>query len=107
MRSFLTLLSACLLFLGPVFAKDKMYIGRENIDAFNDQLHVHMGHNVYIETKALYSGTKGLYTFKEDIVKSSLDKQMGYEKTWKCPYCHYHWKFGERCQNPDCPTLRW
>jgi len=27
-----------------------------------------------------------------------------YQKTWKCPYCHYTWPIGTPCRNPDCPS---
>ena len=33
--------------------------------------------------------------------------QEGYQKEWKCPYCHHHWKYGESCKNSDCPTNQW
>jgi hypothetical protein len=32
---------------------------------------------------------------------------VSYVKEWKCPYCHHHWKYGERCQNESCPTMHW
>lgn len=30
-----------------------------------------------------------------------------YVKEWRCPYCHHHWRYGQKCENGNCPTTQW
>lgn len=32
------------------------------------------------------------------------DKNVEYQKTWKCPYCYQLWPVGTACQNKHCPS---
>jgi hypothetical protein len=40
-------------------------------------------------------------------IMASTPTHAEYEKEWKCPYCHHHWKYGEICQNEECPSNQW
>ena len=104
MSALIKCLVGCLLSISPVVASNKMYIDLEELYTSGDQLHIHMGHNVWIQTKTLCRDKQGGYALKKDIVLGSLDKRFEYEKHWKCPYCFHHWPWGTQCQNPECPS---
>ncbi len=36
-----------------------------------------------------------------------LKQAAEYVKEWKCPYCHHHWKYGEKCKNEECASTQW
>ena len=40
-------------------------------------------------------------------IMASFSQEAKYEKTWRCPYCYHHWKYGESCQNDKCPSNMW
>lgn len=104
MRLINTLFLACLLATSSLCAhKEKVYITLHEVDTKDDRLRIHTGGNVWIETNAIHRDVKGAFTLKEDIVLDSFNT-WGYEKRWKCPYCHSYWPMKTACQNPDCPS---
>ena len=59
----------------------------------------------WIQTNTIRVDEEGMYICGEDVLGYGIPK--GLEKQWKCPYCFYWWKIGEKCKNPDCPTNLW
>jgi hypothetical protein len=74
-----------------------------DIDAKSDFFTVHIGNNIYVETKNIYKDEKGLYTFESEFTLSYIN-ECSYEKKWKCPYCHNLYPIGQACTKPDCPS---
>ena len=88
------------------FASEKIYINEDDLDHKHESFHIHMGHNVWIETDTIHRDDSGLYTFENRLVRSkSLNGvKTEYKKKWKCPYCYIYWPLGTACQNEDCPS---
>lgn len=89
-----------------LMASPKMYIDSKELDTEHDSFHIHLGHNVWIETNRVNRDRTGLFTFENDILRSPNRNCRDFEaqKTWKCPYCYHYWPLGTPCQNPDCPS---
>lgn len=37
-------------------------------------------------------------------IQPAQSKEGKYQKTWKCPYCHFTWPIGKPCKNSECPS---
>lgn len=85
-------------------ADDKMYVDEDEMKSSHDAFHIHLGHNVWIQTNQLHRDKRGLFTYRASIAKSMKNASYGYEKKWKCPYCYNYWPIGTPCQNKDCPS---
>ena len=84
---------------------DRYYIDSEELDCSGTRFRIHTGHNMWIETEALYSDNTGLYTMESQILRHTTnDGRVEYVRQWKCPYCHCLWDEGKSCGNPDCPS---
>ncbi len=80
----------------------KIYFNVHELEISDNTIYVHQGDNL-IETNAIYSDQAGMYFFENDITKT----ETAYEKKWKCPYCFHWWEYGQKCQNPECPSNKW
>lgn len=87
-------------------SEDKIYIDNDELNMSQDTFRIHTGHNVWIETNAVFRDSTGLFTFESNITRSLNDKipNLAYEKSWKCPYCYQYWPVGSPCKNPNCPS---
>jgi hypothetical protein len=90
--------------LGALELDERMYIDTKDLDMSQGQLHVHMGHNSWIETIALLRDEKGLYVLESQIVRNLGTWPAEHKKQWQCPYCHSFWPIKTPCQNKDCPS---
>ena len=91
--------------LSAFSAPDRYYIDENELDCSQARFKIHTGHNMWIETEALYSDNTGLYTMESQILRhTTRDGNVAYVRQWKCPYCHYMWDEGKPCSNPDCPS---
>ena len=86
------------------YASDKIYINDDDLDHKQDSFHIHVGHNVWIETDTIHRDSTGLYTFENRLLRSKSSIKCEYNKKWKCPYCYTYWPIGTPCQNKDCPS---
>lgn len=99
---FKKILSTMILCVVSISATPRIYIDENEFDKTDCEYHIHMGDNVWFETKVVHMNTTGLFTYERDLVKSKLSSD--YEKKWKCPYCNRYWLIGQACQNKDCPS---
>lgn len=83
-------------------ATDKVYIDSKELNFKHDTFRIHVGGNEWIRTNTVHRDQSGLYTFESDILRNHI--KMGYEKEWKCPYCHRYWPLNQPCQNGNCPS---
>lgn len=94
------LVTFCLISISAI-ASERMYIDEKELDHKDFCYHIHIGDNIWIETKAVHMNPTGMFTYERDVIK---DSNKEYEKRWKCPYCNRYWKIGQACQNADCPS---
>jgi hypothetical protein len=93
------------LFLSSLFAfslnaqSERLYVDEKECE-FDQCVSIHLGGNEWICANALHSDETGVYVYESDILMDGKE----YVKKWKCPYCHFMWAEGERCQNPKCPS---
>ncbi len=80
---------------------EKIYIDEKEMLSDFDSFHIHVGENIWIKTNTVHRDSTGLFTYDSDITK---DDNIGYEKKWKCPYCHHYWPMGKSCKNKNCPS---
>lgn len=85
----------------PLQASTKIYIDNESLDSTQEAFRVHVGSNIWIETKTVHRDMSGLYMFDDNI---KLNGNQEYKKSWKCPYCYAYWPIGKSCQNAECPS---
>lgn len=84
--------------------EERIYIDEEELKTSQDAFYIHLGDNVWIETRTLHRDGSGLFTFNSSITTLENGPQTDYVKKWKCPYCYKYWPIGTRCQNPSCPS---
>ena len=80
-----------------LFAMEKIYIDKADVEISEDVFYIHEGANIYREAQSIYADKSGLY-----IVNLQTPKE--YERKWKCPYCHMLWPIKVPCQNEECPS---
>jgi len=97
-------ISAFLGFSALHATEERMYIDSNELDMSHDTFHIHLGHNVWIETSAMHRDETGLYTFEGNILNSRNSPKVEQQKMWKCPYCYHYWPIGTACQNSSCPS---
>ena len=101
----LTLVMAAISLFPTLHASEsRMYIDSNELDMSHDKFHIHLGHNVWIETNAMSRDESGLYTLESNILNKSNSPRADQQRTWKCPYCYYYWPIGTACQNASCPS---
>ncbi len=104
MRTLFYFTAAFLSCITSMSATDKMYIDTKELNYDYNTFRIHVGENNWIQTPTVHRDETGLYTFESDILKDIYKPKMGYEKTWKCPYCFRYWPIGKSCQNSECPS---
>jgi hypothetical protein len=90
--------------LSTAYASDKMYIDDAELNCKHNTFRIHVGHNEWVKTHTIHRDETGLYTFENDLFRDLGVTSMGYEKEWKCPYCHQYWPIGKPCSNSSCPS---
>lgn len=86
---------------------EKMYIDAEEFSANTngDAFYIHVGNNVWLVTNSIHRDATGLFAYECNLSKAlGPGHEMGYERTWKCPYCYKYWPIGKPCSNIDCPS---
>ncbi len=84
--------------------EDKFYIDCDELNTSHDAFHIHLGHNIWVQTSAVYKDDQGFYALESNISRLGGKYNNEYERKWKCPYCHYYWPIGRPCGNKDCPS---
>lgn len=90
-------------------ASEKLYIDSDELDTHACGMFIHVGHNVWLETKSIHSDERGIFTLESDIVRleaatKCISGHNAYTQQWKCPYCYNYWPIGQACQNANCPS---
>ena len=80
--------------------EEKIYIDTNDLSEDVDSFHIHLGHNVWIETNAVHKDCTGTFTYQCNV----MHRNAQYEQKWKCPYCYHYWPMGSSCKNPNCPS---
>lgn len=94
------LLASMCLFACSLGAIEKMYINIDDLDTTNHSFKIHVGKNRWIQTNAIHTDSRGVYTFESDV--RSID--CAWVKEWRCPYCNQYWPIGTACQDSECPS---
>lgn len=102
----LVFVSFCCLISVEAAKKDhqKMYIDEDEFNTIGDAFHIHVGNNMWLETKTVHRDETGMYAYQSQITHSPNGPYAAYEKKWRCPYCYSYWPIGKPCANPDCPS---
>ncbi len=105
-KSFIYILSiSALAACASLQASEKIYIDSQELDMAHDKFHIHLGHNVWIETNSVSRDDTGLYTLEGNILNNrNHSHRAEQQRTWKCPYCYYYWPIGTPCGNSSCPS---
>ena len=82
----------------------KYYIPQGNLIVNDTGMQVLLD-STWVITKTLRHDEQGIYVISKDIILCGSRPTI--EKRWQCPYCYHWWKYGEKCQNKDCPTNQW
>lgn len=90
--------------LGAIEVDERLYIDNKDLDMSKGQLHLHMGHNVWLETFSILSDERGLYVLESHIARRLGSWPAEHKKEWQCPYCHEFWPMKTPCSNKDCPS---
>lgn len=87
-----------------LYSQEKFYIDFDELNTTQDAFHIHLGHNIWVQTNAVYKDDQGFYALESNISRMVGKYSNEYERKWKCPYCHYYWPIGRPCANKDCPS---
>lgn len=88
------------LFSFSLHADEKIYIDCNEVDMSSGVIYIHTGNNIWLSVGAIHRSCHGLFVCESEI---SVNRS-GYEKSWKCPYCHQYWPIGKPCANSSCPS---
>lgn len=95
---------AIMLILASCLSSDSsIYIDPNELNTEYDSFRIHTGNNIWIETHTVHRDATGLFTFQSNL-RLNKDPLVGFEKSWRCPYCHHYWPIGVACQNKDCAS---
>jgi hypothetical protein len=90
--------------LSFINAEDKFYIDYESLNTSQDAFHIHLGHNIWVQTNAVYKDDQGFYALESSLSRAIGKYNNEIERKWKCPYCYHYWPIGRPCGNKDCPS---
>ena len=91
----------------------RIYIDEQELCCEENAFWIHIGGNEWIHTDTVHRDNTGLFTHECNIARHAFtgkdtpkpdNKKHGYEKMWKCPYCHKYWPIGKACENGDCAS---
>lgn len=81
---------------------ERLYFDFHDMPRDDDQFNIHVGENVWVQTRAIHKDSTGFFTYASNVCSCPIT--MEYIKKWKCPYCNRYWPIGEPCGNRDCPS---